>query len=258
MTSMFKNFPILLVSLLLTSCGGGGGGNPAAPPPPAAPPAPLPPVGCSATVSSGPFTEAWPNAWQSRQPESQGICPDEISAAFDYAFAASNDTGATLVIKNGYIVAERYDATKSATDLVTSWSVAKSITSALVGKALDEGHIQGLDQSLADFIPGWAGTAKANITLHHLLTVRTALELLGDDDGDGIPDGAGLYNDPDALALSLARPLIGNPGEKLYTYSNSDVMIAGEVVSAATGSPIPPPPTKPGTAGRQTARTSRT
>jgi quinoprotein glucose dehydrogenase len=235
---MFKNFPILLASLLLTSCGGGGGGNPAAPPPPAAPPAPLPPVGCSATVSSGPFTEAWPNAWQSRQPESQGICPDEISAAFDYAFAASNDTGATLVIKNGYIVAERYDATKSATDLVTSWSVAKSITSALVGKALDEGHIQGLDQSLADFIPGWAGTAKANITLHHLLTVRTALELLGDDDGDGIPDGAGLYNDPDALALSLARPLIGNPGEKLYTYSNSDVMIAGEVVSAATGSPI--------------------
>ena len=46
------------------------------------------------------------------------------------------------------------------TDLVTSWSVAKSFTSALIGKALDEGLISRLDQQVAEFIPAWKNKDK--------------------------------------------------------------------------------------------------
>ena len=150
----------------------------------------------------------------------------------DYAFRAGNDTGAVLVAKNGYVVAERYANDRSADDLVTSWSVAKSVASALLGAALDDGYLHDLDEQhvqeflAADDAEAWSETDKANITLRHMLTLRTAMRTV---------DGGDLYDAADQLAMSLDRPLIGEPGERLYDYSNGDVMIAGEVLYGATG-----------------------
>lgn len=166
--------------------------------------------------------------WESRSPESQGLCPDGIDAAMDYAFKAGNDTGAVLLARNGYIVAERYSEGREAADLATSWSVAKSVASALVGAALDDGLILNLDQSVSEFVPAWRETDKAGVTLEHLMTLRTALETV---------DGADLYNAADQLQFSLDRELVGKPGERHYDYSNADVMIAGEVIRSATGMP---------------------
>ena len=154
------------------------------------------------------------------------MCPDGIADAMTYAFTSGNDTGAVLVIRNGYIVAEEYSSDRMWSDLVTSWSVAKSFTSALIGRAIDDGYIQNLEQSVSDFIPSWQDSQKADITLDHLMTLSTALELI---------DGSVLYNTEDQLQISIDRELIGTPGEKLYNYSNSDVMLAGEVIKAATG-----------------------
>ncbi len=58
------------------------------------------------------------------------------------------------------------------------------------------------------------------------MTLSTALELI---------DGSVLYNTEDQLQISIDRELIGTPGEKLYNYSNADVMLAGEVIKVATG-----------------------
>ena len=214
-----------LVSALLVSCGGGGSGSdnsvnviPTL--------TPTPTTGCSVSFEAGPFTKVWPGlSWETATPESQGMCPDNINEAMDYAFQDGNFTGAVIVIRNGYIVAERYADDRMATDLVTSWSVAKSFTSALIGKALDEGLISSLDQQVSEFIPAWKDTDKEVITLRQLMTVKTALELL---------DGGDFYGEEDQLQVSIDRNLIGEPGEQLYTYSNSDVMLAGEVVRSST------------------------
>ena len=214
-----------LVSALLVSCGGGGSGSdnsvnviPTL--------TPTPTTGCSVSFEAGPFTKVWPGlSWETATPESQGMCPDNINEAMDYAFQDGNFTGAVIVIRNGYIVAERYADDRMATDLVTSWSVAKSFTSALIGKALDEGLISSLDQQVSEFIPAWKDTDKEVITLRQLMTVKTALELL---------DGGDFYGEEDQLQVSIDRNLIGQPGEQLYTYSNSDVMLAGEVVRSST------------------------
>ena len=215
------------LAAMLCACGGGGSSSPAVPPQPAAP-APEPPAsGCSVTVASGPFEPAWPGLeWESATPESQGLCPDALESAMDYAFADDQDTGAVVIARNGRVVAERYADDRSDRDRATSWSVAKSFTSALVGAALDDGLIDSLDQSMADFIPAWRDGDKAAITLRHLMTVRTALEIL---------DGADFYEGADQLQMSTDRALGGTPGDKLYDYSNSDVMLAGEVVRVATG-----------------------
>ncbi|MEO1955725.1 MAG: serine hydrolase [Gammaproteobacteria bacterium] len=214
-----------LVSALLVSCGGGGSGSDNSvnviPPITSAPT-----TGCSVGFEAGPFTKVWPGlSWETATPESQGMCPDNINEAMDYAFQDGNFTGAVIVIRNGYIVAERYADDRMATDLVTSWSVAKSFTSALIGKALDEGLISSLDQQVSEFIPAWKDSDKEVITLRQLMTVKTALELL---------DGGDFYGEEDQLQVSIDRNLIGQPGEQLYTYSNSDVMLAGEVVRSST------------------------
>ena len=214
-----------LVSALLVSCGGGGSGsdNSVNVSPPITS---TPTTGCSVSFEAGPFTKVWPGlSWETATPESQGMCPDNIVEAMDYAFQDGNFTGAVIVIRNGYIVAERYADDRMATDLVTSWSVAKSFTSALIGKALDEGLISSLDQQVSEFIPAWKDSDKEVITLRQLMTVKTALELL---------DGGNFYGEEDQLQVSIDRNLIGQPGEQLYTYSNSDVMLAGEVVRSST------------------------
>lgn len=225
---------IVVAALLAVACGGGSSSPApvAAPPPPVAPPPP-PSGGCSVQVADGPFTPVWPQIeWQTATPQSQGLCPDDLTDALDYAFRSGNDTGAVLVAKNGYLVAERYGNDRGADDLATSWSVAKSFASALVGAALDDGYIHDLDaQRVQEFLPQryakeWDGTAKADITLRHMLTLQTAMERV--DAGD-------LYDAADQLAMSLNRRLIGSPGERLYDYSNADVMIAGEVLHGATG-----------------------
>ena len=192
-------------------------------------------AGCSKSVSTS-STVYWPDdSWQTTTPETSGMCPDAIDEALDYAFAQGNDTGAVLIIKNGAIVAERYAEDRDSSSLVTSWSVAKSVTSALVGAALETGDIKGLEEPLGNYFAPWADTPKSAITVDHLLTVKTGLELLGDEDGDGIPDGGDLYAAADQVALSLSRSLLGAPGEQVYIYSNSDVMLAGELVRQATG-----------------------
>ncbi len=225
----------------LGACGGGGGGGsgtPSPPPPPASPPAAGGATsssdGCSVAVSAGPFDQVWPGAtWQTATPESQGLCPDALETALAYAFQDGNHTGAVLVAKNGYLVAERYADDRGADDLATSWSVAKSFTSALLGAARDDGLLTDLDeQRVAEFVPDsyvadWRDTDKSKITIRHMMTLRTALRTV---------NGAVLYGDRDQLGLSLRRELIGEPGEKLYSYSDGDVMIGGQVARAATGS----------------------
>lgn len=225
----WRSLAISALLAVLCACGGGGSSSPAPAPQPAAPPpaTETPASGCSVDVASGPFEAAWPGLeWESATPESQGLCPDALESAIDYAFADGADTGAVIIVRNGRIVAERYADDREASDQATSWSVAKSFTSALVGAALDDGLIDSLDQSMADFIPAWQDTDKAAITLRHMMTVRTALEIL---------DGGEFYEGADQLQMSIDRALTGTPGDKLYDYSNSDVMLAGEVVRVATG-----------------------
>ena len=224
-------FYLLAVSLLI-SCGGGGGTQTPTPPtpptPPTTPPVTPPPADtCSVTVADGPFELIWPGeSWETNTPESQGLCPDELNEAADYAFGDGNATGAVLIIKNGYLVFERFAEDRDHTDLVTSWSVGKSMTSMLMGIALEQEHLAGLDQSASTYIPSWEEGDKSAITVDYMMTLRTALAVV---------DAGAFYEAANQLEMAVDRDLIGTPGSRLYGYSNADVMVAGEVILQATG-----------------------
>ena len=224
----------ILTTVFLAACGGGGSSASEETPTPT--PAPTT-QNCNVFVTKGPYPQIWPTLeWNTASLESQGMCPDEVQSVIDYAFLEGNDTGAIIVIRNGYIVIEEYDSGKTENDLATSWSVGKSFASALMGVALEEGLVSSLDETTGQYFSEWAGTERENITIRNLMTLRTGLEAdcLGPPN-DFDNGGNSIYFSLDQVACALNRELQGPIGEKLYSYSNSDVMLAGEIMEITSG-----------------------
>lgn len=113
--------------------------------------------------------------WPVSTPAEQGLDPDLVAQL--YLNAAQVETiRSLLVVKNGYLVAEGYfnDGSLEREDRIQS--VTKSINSALVGIALEQGCLQGVDQKAIDFLPELAeqisDPRKNDITVQHLLQMR--------------------------------------------------------------------------------------
>ncbi|MDX1736526.1 MAG: serine hydrolase domain-containing protein, partial [Halioglobus sp.] len=90
-------------------------------------------------------------------------------------FIALSDTSALLVIKDGEVIFERYDHGDSVDSLHTSFSVAKSFTSALVGIALDEGHIESLDDPIRKYLPELTSASFDGVTVEHVLQMSSGV-----------------------------------------------------------------------------------
>ena len=88
---------------------------------------------------------------------------------------AYNNTAGIIIQKNGTILYEKYFDGHKETDTIHVFSVTKSITSILIGMAIDQGYIKSVDQKVLEFFPDY--TIKRgektiqNITLKHLLTM---------------------------------------------------------------------------------------
>jgi CubicO group peptidase (beta-lactamase class C family) len=181
----------------------------------------------------------WPTgAWATEAPEAQGMDSALLERARDYAFDEGRNTQGVVVVRHGVIVAEWYAPGASADSWVTSWSVAKSITSALVGIAIDEGLIESVDVSMSRFIPEWAGTEKEAITLRHVLQMAPGLEWNEEYD----PTAAGtsdviqlVVQSGSELEYAAERPLVAEPGT-VFNYSSGTSMLLSAVVEEATGS----------------------
>ena len=83
--------------------------------------------------------------WNIKKPESVGLESSEVDKIMDYIKTPSLNTQAAILIKGNSIVSEFYADGYDKDDLVTSWSVAKSFSSTLIGIAIDEGYINSVD-----------------------------------------------------------------------------------------------------------------
>jgi len=118
-------------------------------------------------------------------------------------------------------------------------SVTKSVTSALVGIAMDHGFIQGVDEKVLDFFPEYADLSderKDRITLEHLLTMTAGLEWneMGITYSNRSNDLIQLFWVLDPIEYILAKDAIDEPGTKWY-YSGGCTNLLGEVIREATG-----------------------
>lgn len=174
---------------------------------------------------------SWPTTdWEVSTPEAEGMNSGMLEGVGDYC--DSHGCRAVVIARHGRVVWERYwgDWDEGSTDI--GWSIAKSVTSALVGIAVAEGHIQSIEQSVTDFIEEWQGTEKEPITLRHLLSMTSGLEWTEDYYSES--DVVLMFLSDDQVAYVLGRPLAREPGTYWY-YSSGDTELFSRILLVATG-----------------------
>src|SRR5262245_13727076 len=117
---------ILLTSLILVSCTG---------------------------IKTGTKRGGSQTSWQSSTPEKQGIDSSTLIELLNYIKEQDRDIDSLLVIRNGVIVLEVYYSPYTRDQKHILNSCTKSFVSALVGIAIDEGHISSINSNVLDFFP---------------------------------------------------------------------------------------------------------
>ncbi|MFN2377611.1 MAG: serine hydrolase domain-containing protein [Candidatus Binatia bacterium] len=166
-----------------------------------------------------------------------------IAAAMDVAFRELDAPGsgrlrqtkAVVVAHRGRLVAERYAAGYSASTPMISWSMAKSVTAALVGIAVSEGKL-----ALAAPAPvrEWAaaGDPRGAIVLDQLLRMSSGLAF--DETYGAVNDVSRmLFTEPDTAAYAARSPLAGEP-DSLWSYSSGTSNIVARLLREAIGGDV--------------------
>jgi CubicO group peptidase (beta-lactamase class C family) len=214
----------LLLALLGVAC---GGGNPAQPAAPGAE-GPLTPP---ATIA-----DDWPVA----SPQDAGLDAAALTSTVNTVRRGQRGAlHSLLVVRGGRLVVEEYFGGSSRDDLHTQQSVTKSVTSLLVGIAVDEGRIRSADERVLDFFPEHADLRGADprrdaLTLEDLLTMRTGLawseEPYAGSDLQRLNDSRG-----DWVRFVLDRPMREEPGTRWQYNSGGTIVLAGVLRQAAGG-----------------------
>ena len=147
-----------------------------------------------------------------------------------------------LVIKNGKIVLERYGLGRAPKDRWTSFSVAKSLTSTLIGAAVHDGKIKSLDDAVTAYIPELKGSAYEGVTIRQLITMTSGVkwnESYTDPNSDVAKEGLSILEPGVNPVVSYMRrlPREAAPGST-FVYKTGETDLAGILLSNAVGEPL--------------------
>ena len=186
------------------------------------------------TVHAGPHTHVLDRGRPVAAFESGGA----RAGYFDEFMTAQRVRG-VLVLQNGTIRLERYVSPHGRTTRWNSFSVAKSITSTLVGAAMKDGDIRSLDDPVTRYVSGLRGSVYDEVTVRQLLTMTSGVRW-NEDYTDVNSDVARMYALPPApgfdMTVSYVRtlPREAPPGTK-WVYKTSETNLVGVLVAEATG-----------------------
>ena len=165
-----------------------------------------------------------------------------VQREFANQFTDPDSYGTTLamvVIHRGRVVAERYGTDVTASTKLISWSMAKSITDALVGMCVKDG-ILSVEERAA--VQAWAGDERSAITMQHLLEMRSGLRWVEDyvdgETSDVIAMLFGIGKD-DHARYAIECPLEHEPGSTwVYSSGTTNVItrILGNLLGDVPGS----------------------
>jgi len=194
----------------------------------------------------------WPTyGWITSTPEEQNMSSAILDDMNFYILSEEIDIDSITIIKNGYLVYEEYykdymvnpDKNFTTTWVLYNdtqkhniWSVTKSITSLLIGIAIDLGFIDNISQTFFEFFPErWNASfdaRKLDITIENLLRMESGL--IGEF--SGIPYTTYGY---DYLQRILSIPLLHDPGTSYEvtwdSYSNGGVSMLSAIINKTTG-----------------------
>ncbi len=180
--------------------------------------------------------ETWPLEWALESiPETYEFRGEERAVE---AFLERTETTTLLVLRGDTIVYEHYRADWSEASPATSWSVAKSVVSALVGIALEEGSIESLEEPVSRYVPKLAGSGYGDVPIRHLLTMSSGLDF-----DEGYDSNSSDVNRIFFRAFAFGEPMLDyyaalerrrEPGT-YNDYISSDTGVLAHVLAGATG-----------------------
>jgi len=190
------------------------------------------------TCAAGLAAAVTDSGWLHATPEEHGVDSAKLEAMRQTIDVLDLPIDSVVVVRHGEIVFEHYPNASlyGPNGLHNLYSVTKSVTSILIGIAIDEGFIEGVDQSVVGFFPDRRianlDARKERMTLEHLLTMTSGLEWQGPDDmyhswGKGIQSG-------DPVQYALDRPMAHEPGAVWY-YNGGCSHLLSAILTETTG-----------------------
>lgn len=184
-------------------------------------------VSVSATVTTIPVTEPPGFAWQFGAPAAHGM-DAAVLEAMHGAVREDADIHSIVVVRNGVIVDEYYKKGYDETSLFPLHSCTKSFTSALVGIAMDEGLIDGVDVLISDYFPQIIGQKdREDITVRHLLEHTSGIEW--PEWGQSASKWLSLVFSANWVDYILSRPMAAKPGA-VFNYSTGNTHLLSAIL----------------------------
>lgn len=167
------------------------------------------------------------SSWTARSPRKLGLDPDKLQEALD--FATTHSSASVLVLRHGCLAAtSRLDPVTSELKL-DGWSMTKSVTALVVGRAVTLGKVD-IDEPIGPLFPE-ADRAHGRLTPRQLMHMSSGLHLHWTRDFHG----PSLH--PDRVRDALSLPFDHKPG-RYWEYHQSPVSLLGEFVTRAVGRDI--------------------
>lgn len=171
--------------------------------------------------------------------ETKEIVPQWNNETDLHSYIHENRIGGVIVVQDNQVKLEAYGEGIHPHTLWTSYSVAKSISSMLVGVALKEGDIKSMDDELQEYIPELRGYDYGKVTVRQLLTMTSGIDW-NEDYEDPNSDVAQMYQKEcvgdEAHILTYMKPLkqVHTPGEH-WNYSTGETDLVGILIQKASG-----------------------
>jgi CubicO group peptidase (beta-lactamase class C family) len=167
------------------------------------------------------------NGWQYDAPENHGMNSDTLQGL--HAALGDAQVYAAVTVKDGYIVDEYYKEGYDGTSLFRLNSATKSFTSALIGVAIDQGLIAGVDVTIAEYLPQIKelGEYWQRITIRQLLTHSSGINA---DDSLFME----WYRSDNWLEFTFNHGVVSEPGAR-FIYSTAGTHLLAAVLQQATG-----------------------
>jgi CubicO group peptidase (beta-lactamase class C family) len=175
--------------------------------------------------------------WPVSTPEEQGMDSQVLAAMLDEIYREEPGIDAVTVVRNGHLILDATVSPFVAGEKHVINSCTKSIVSALIGIAIAQGHIEGVDQSVLELLPGRTvanlDARKEAMTLEHLLTMTSGL----DCQDSYLYQWRGLgemRNRDDWVQYQLDLPMVAEPGT-IFEYCNGASFLLSAILQQATG-----------------------
>lgn len=150
-------------------------------------------------------------------------------------YLADNALMGMIVVRDDEILLEHYAEDMTETSIWVSFSVTKSVSSMLIGAAIQDGYIESVDEPVVHYLPRLRGTSYEQSTIRHVLNMASGVRW-NEDYADPESDvaRAGAANGLALVSYLATLPVDAEPGKK-FNYNTGETNLVGEILRAAIG-----------------------